>query len=100
MNLESLQKLENIIESRFIAMHLRTGSSGDLASAKRTRMLWHAHVCSLGMHLTGRRENDGRLYIVDPATMMESSWGARDGVDFIVVPEEMALKMLALGDLP
>lgn len=100
MNKESMRRLQNIIESRFAIMHSRGDGSGAAWGATKTKKIWHPHICSLGMHLTKHRDNDGRLHFTDPATMMESFWGIVHAPNYIVVPEEVATKILALGYMP
>lgn len=100
MNKQCQYRLQNMVESRFVLMHSRPDSTGDASGAMRTRRLWHEYICSLGMHLTGWPPSGSGIYLRDPGTLMEASWGLAADTTYIVVPEDLALKILALGDLP
>lgn len=97
MDRESIKKLEKIIESRFN----RFWAESDSKSSNDTLRIvgeWHAYVCSIGMHLSRLVGNQG-LYLTCPSSVVTVR-RMIDRADYLVVPEELALRILVMGRLP
>lgn len=96
MSRDTIGKLETILKNRFDRLYAEADGSAHPERLVEVVRDWHAHICSLGMHLSGSVGNQG-VYIPDPGCNFWRRLG-QDG--YICAPEELAMKILALGKMP
>lgn len=95
MTKESAKKLESLLQRRFDRLYAEAGGSAHPERLLEVVRDWHAHVCSLGMHLSGSVGHQG-FYIPDPGC---NFWHLLGKNGYICVPDDLAMKMLTLGEM-